>query len=88
MAKRRTTLCGASKRSSTLMQLLKLRLLAALVRRACLLIYQLWTLKHCFAIYIDVVTGQPLHALREHRGRDRRLPFLYNPDTHSLDQRA
>mmetsp|Transcript_12918 Transcript_12918/g.45372 ORF Transcript_12918/g.45372 Transcript_12918/m.45372 type:complete len:272 (+) Transcript_12918:1322-2137(+) len=53
-----------------------------------LLIYQLWTLKHCFAIYIDVVTGQPLHALREHRGRDRRLPFLYNPDTHSLDQRA
>ncbi|KAJ1469845.1 Fms-interacting protein-domain-containing protein [Baffinella frigidus] len=53
---------------------------------AQLLVYQLWVLLHCASIYMDVEGGATV-AARPHRGRDRRLPFLYSADANANSQR-
>jgi len=55
---------------------------------AKLLVYQLWVAVHCFAMYVDTESGQSVPTSREHRGRDRRLPFLWNVQTKSQEQRT
>jgi hypothetical protein len=56
---------------------------------AKLLIYQLWMAVHCVGMYVDAESGAAsLPTTREHRGRDRRLPFLWNAVTHTLEQRS
>ena len=55
---------------------------------AKLLLYQLWMAVHCFGMYVDAESGVSLSAAREHRGRDRRLPFLWNSLSQSPEQRT
>ena len=56
--------------------------------RAKLLVYQLWLVLHCFSTYVDAESGGSSadKASREHRGRDRRLPFLSRVQTHPADE--
>ena len=53
-----------------------------------LLVFQLWAAVHCFAMYADAESGQALPTARLHRGRARRLPFLWNAQSNSLEQRS
>ena len=53
-----------------------------------LLVFQLWAAVHCFAMYADAESGQAIPTSRLHRGRARRLPFLWNAQSNSLEQRS
>ena len=56
---------------------------------AQLLAYQLLVAVHCYGMYVDAESGTAaLPTSREHRGRDRRLPFLWNAAAHSFEQRT